>query len=42
LKVQTSEAGSRGLFGVPSFTIGDELFWGNDRLEAGLAWATRS
>ena len=40
--MQTSEAGSRGLFGVPFFTIGDELFWGNDRLEAGLAWATRS
>jgi len=42
LKAQTVEAGSRGLFGAPSFTIGDELFWGNDRLEAALAWATRS
>jgi len=42
LKTQTAEAGSRGLFGAPSFTIGDELFWGNDRLEAALAWATRS
>jgi len=30
LKTQTAEAGSRGLFGAPSFTIGDELFWGND------------
>jgi 2-hydroxychromene-2-carboxylate isomerase len=22
---------------APSFTVGDELFWGNDRLEAALA-----
>jgi 2-hydroxychromene-2-carboxylate isomerase len=39
LKRQTEEAASRGLFGAPSFTIGDELFWGNDRLEPALAWA---
>ena len=39
LRRQTEEAASRGLFGAPSFTIGDELFWGNDRLEAALAWA---
>lgn len=36
------EAASRGLFGAPSFTIGDELFWGNDRLEAALAWTKRA
>jgi 2-hydroxychromene-2-carboxylate isomerase len=40
LKKQTEEAAARGIFGAPSFTIGDELFWGNDRLEAALAWAT--
>jgi 2-hydroxychromene-2-carboxylate isomerase len=39
LRRQTEEAASRGLFGAPSFTIGEELFWGNDRLEAALAWA---
>ena len=39
LKHQTEEAASRGLFGAPSFTIGDVLFWGNDRLEAALAFA---
>ena len=22
-----------GVFGVPSFVIGDELFWGQDRLD---------
>ncbi len=41
LKRQTEAAASRGLFGAPSFTIGDELFWGNDRLETALAWAKR-
>jgi 2-hydroxychromene-2-carboxylate isomerase len=42
LKAQTKQAQSRGLFGAPSFTVGDELFWGNDRLEAALAWAKRA
>jgi len=42
LKSQTAEAQARGLFGAPSFTVGEELFWGNDRLEAALAWAQRS
>jgi len=42
LKAQTAEAQARGLFGAPSFTVGDELFWGNDRLEAALAWAKRA
>ncbi len=40
LKTQTDEAVSRGLFGAPSFTVGEELFWGNDRLEDAIAWAT--
>jgi 2-hydroxychromene-2-carboxylate isomerase len=39
LKEQTDEAMARGLFGAPSFTIGDELFWGNDRLEDAIAFA---
>jgi 2-hydroxychromene-2-carboxylate isomerase len=39
LKAQTEEAVTRGIFGAPSFTVGDELFWGNDRLDAALAWA---
>lgn len=38
LRAQTEEAARRGLCGAPSFTIGDEVFWGNDRLEAALAW----
>lgn len=41
LRAQNEEAAARGLFGAPSFTVGDELFWGNDRLEAAIAWAKR-
>jgi len=39
LRERTEEAQARGVFGGPSFFVGDELFWGNDRLEAALAWA---
>lgn len=39
LKAQTEEAIAQGIFGAPSFTVGDELFWGNDRLEDAIAWA---
>jgi len=41
LRAQNDEAVALGLFGAPSFTMGKELFWGNDRLEAALAWAKR-
>lgn len=41
LKAQTDEAVARGIFGAPSFTIGDELFWGGDRLGDAIAWAKR-
>ena len=41
LKAQTEEAVTRGIFGTPIFIVGDELFWGNDRLDAALAWAKR-
>ena len=32
LKFATSEAVERGVFGAPAFFVGDEMFWGNDRL----------
>lgn len=41
LRSQTDEATRRGIFGAPSFTVGDELFWGNDRLETALTWAAK-
>ncbi len=30
---------AHGIFGAPSFRVGTELFWGNDRLEQAIAWA---
>lgn len=41
LKSQTDRAISLGMFGAPNFRAGDELFWGNDRLEAALDWAVQ-
>ncbi|WOF75684.1 2-hydroxychromene-2-carboxylate isomerase [Parvibaculaceae bacterium PLY_AMNH_Bact1] len=41
LKVQTDRAWNMGIFGAPSFTVGDELFWGNDRMETAIEWAVR-
>lgn len=32
LKRVTEEAVARGIFGAPSFIVGDKLYWGNDRL----------
>ncbi|HEY4057576.1 MAG TPA: 2-hydroxychromene-2-carboxylate isomerase [Kofleriaceae bacterium] len=39
LRAQTEEAARRGIFGAPTFVVGDELFWGNDRLDEAIAWA---
>jgi 2-hydroxychromene-2-carboxylate isomerase len=33
LKQDTAAAEARGLFGVPTFVVGDELFWGHDRMD---------
>ena len=33
LRRNTDEAVSRGVFGAPTFFVGSEMFWGNDRLE---------
>jgi 2-hydroxychromene-2-carboxylate isomerase len=30
---------ARGIFGAPTFFVGDEMFWGDDRLEDALAFA---
>jgi len=38
LRANTDEAIALGIFGAPSFVVGGELFWGNDRLETALAW----
>ena len=39
LKKQTERAKSLGIFGAPSFTVSEELFWGDDRLDEALEWA---
>lgn len=41
LRVQNEEAVAKGIFGAPSFVVGTELFWGNDRMEEAFAWAKR-
>ena len=41
LKAQTQAAQDKGIFGAPSFTVGDELFWGHDRMDAAIGWALR-
>jgi len=33
LRNATERAHARGVFGVPTIAVGDELFWGDDRLE---------
>ena len=37
LKLNTDEALDRGVTGIPTVAIGDELFWGDDRLEEAAA-----
>jgi len=42
LRARGEDVAARGIFGAPSFSVGDELFWGHDRLAQALAWARRS
>lgn len=39
LKAATAEAAARGVIGVPTVAVGDQLFWGDDRLEEAAAAA---
>ncbi|MFN6978505.1 MAG: 2-hydroxychromene-2-carboxylate isomerase [Gemmobacter sp.] len=41
LEVETRAAMALGVFGAPSFVVGDELFWGDDRLEDACDWARK-
>jgi 2-hydroxychromene-2-carboxylate isomerase len=41
LKDQTNAAIERGITGIPTVEIGDELYWGDDHLEEAAAAATR-
>jgi len=36
LRAATQRASERGIFGAPTFFVGDEMYWGNDRLDDAL------
>jgi len=38
-EAETDVARSLGIFGVPTFVVGSEIFWGHDRMEDAFAWA---
>ncbi len=38
LRSAVDEARQKGIFGAPTFVLGQELFWGFDRLDAALRW----
>jgi 2-hydroxychromene-2-carboxylate isomerase len=38
LMAETDVARGLGIFGSPTFAIGRELFWGDDRLEDAISW----
>jgi 2-hydroxychromene-2-carboxylate isomerase len=42
LRQQTEAAQARGIFGAPTFFVGDEMFWGDDRLDDALAFCMAS
>ena len=37
---ETVVAQKLGIFGAPTFVVGSELFWGDDRMDDAVAWAT--
>jgi 2-hydroxychromene-2-carboxylate isomerase len=41
LKTLTDQAMARGVFGLPAFLVGDELFWGHDSIDT-LRWFLES
>jgi 2-hydroxychromene-2-carboxylate isomerase len=38
LTAETDAAQALGIFGAPTFAVGAELFWGDDRLEDAISW----
>jgi 2-hydroxychromene-2-carboxylate isomerase len=40
LRTQTEMARDKGIFGAPTFFVGNEMFWGNDRLDDALLFAS--
>jgi len=42
LRANTEQARASGIFGAPDCLVGGELFFGQDRIEDAIAWATSS
>lgn len=42
LRCNTEEAYARGIFGAPTMFVGNEMFWGNDRLNDAIAFAANA
>ena len=42
LRLNTEAAVSNGVYGVPTFLIGDQIFWGDDMFELMLEWLNGS
>ena len=38
----TGEARKLGIFGAPTFAVGAEIFWGDDRLDDAIGWLKRA
>ena len=41
LMAETEAAKALGIFGSPTFAVGGEIFWGDDRLEDAVRWCRR-
>ena len=39
LQAETEAARELGIFGAPTFAVGREIFWGDDRMEDAIAWS---
>jgi 2-hydroxychromene-2-carboxylate isomerase len=39
LMAETDAAREPGIFGSPTFVVGGELFWGDDRLDDAINWS---
>lgn len=42
LRAETDRAGDLGVFGAPTVLVGDQVFWGDDRLEEAVAAAVNA
>ena len=41
LRKKTNDAYEKGIFGAPTFTVNNKIFWGQDRIEFALSEANK-